>query len=229
MFMQKIRHSTRKHRHVVLIVVIVLNIGLVVAFGVWDSGDKYSRSSGGTTTAADTVASYEEYLAGQEPADPSGIDYTQAVSLAQSYATLGNYCLEAALAAEDSTQSAEYMVKRGVAATKAADYYGRAIELAPDTITGVSLAVMQKSQAEQLLTAGETEAARPLYEAAYAAAPDNYDIARSYAIFKMSTEGYDAAAAVLDAYMATQERDSTNYQNAEAFKQYLQFNSNIEQ
>ena len=145
MFMQRIRTATYKHRKLLLAVVIVLCLGMVGFFGKnAQNASKNSGSSSSDTSssAVSQVAAYEKYIAENEPAAGSTVDYTKATSLANMYLQLSQFYYQALdeVKAANSTEAAQYATKGQEAATKSASYYQQCIDQAPDGTSDAAIA-----------------------------------------------------------------------------------------
>ena len=90
MFMQSIRRATKKHRKVLLAVVILLLVGLVSSFGIWNSISQGSTGVSNTTgddiTLEQQITAYLEYI---ETLKPEAVDYSGCLNLASTYKELG--------------------------------------------------------------------------------------------------------------------------------------------
>lgn len=86
MFMHRIRRATKKHRKVLFTVIILLAIGVVGAFSVWDS-----NAGQGSTSYSAAVSQYEEEIAKLEKKAGDAPTYDQALELAQYYQEMGMY------------------------------------------------------------------------------------------------------------------------------------------
>ncbi len=228
MFMQRIRRATYKHRKLLIVVVAVLCIGMVSSFAYWNS-DSNKGGSSTEVSAADQVAAYETYIADNEPADMSSVDYGGATGMASMYMQLSEYCLKAyseALAA-GSAQAADYSARSRDAAAKAAAYYLMATDLAPDTMNDLAIAQLYTNRANALFYAGELDQARALFEEAVAKEPDEFSVHGSYAGFIFNVDGLEAAEAYLNAYMAELDTASENYASAEELLNRYRFLNDV--
>lgn len=88
MFMQNIRRATKKHRKLLLTVVILLMVGLVGSFATWNSSSQVANGTDGSElTLAQQITAYESYVADllAEHTDP---DYSASLTIASSYLDL---------------------------------------------------------------------------------------------------------------------------------------------
>jgi len=211
-FMQRIRRATRKHRKVLLIVVIILAVGLVGSFAVWNS-DNYGNNTGTEMTAQEQIALYEDYLAKNEPAADAEVDYNTAASLAEVYMSLQQlyYTAYSQVAAEDADAGVQYYMQSVTAAGKAADYYQKQLDVAPENLNDYGKAQIIANQAQALAYTGASDDAKALFDQALALSPENYDVASKYLDFLFVNQGLDAARAYADSYKALIGESSEYY------------------
>ena len=90
-FMQNIRRATRKHRRVLLVVVILLMLGLVGTFATWNSA---SRGNIGNNTATGNEPTLEQqidaYLNYIETLKEEAVDYSGYLNVASAYIGLNS-------------------------------------------------------------------------------------------------------------------------------------------
>ena len=92
MFMQDIRRATKKHRTVLLVVVIILMLGLVGSFATWNSAGQGGRNnfSGGDLTLEQQIAIYEEHISNLQKEFGNDTDYSGSLELARAYMDLSS-------------------------------------------------------------------------------------------------------------------------------------------
>lgn len=221
MFMQKIRHATKKHRTVLIVVVALLAVGIVGTFAVWDSNVASVESD--EVSYADMVAQYEEYLKAQLPAEGEEVDFDTANALAEQHMVLSTYAMMAASEASSAADSAavtEYMITRMDAASSAADYFQKALDLAPDTMNEAGKAGILSDLAYAQYYATNYEDARTNFEAAYEM-DANIEVVQAYSEFLFNVDGLDAVEEMLNAYMGTiSDAESNEYTTASSLLEY---------
>lgn len=216
MFMQRIRRATKKHRKVLTIVVILLMVGLVGSFAVWNSENVQGNTSQ-DLTYAEQIELYESYLAENEPATVEEADYATAYSLAGYYLALRTACAGAyqeALYAETEEEQAEaeaYATQAESAVEKAIAYYGQALAQAPDTMNDEGRAQLYAELASAQLYAANQEATRASLDQALALAPDNATVISTYANYLYGFEGFDAVNTYLTEKLDAMDAESEEY------------------
>jgi tetratricopeptide (TPR) repeat protein len=222
--MQRIRHATKRHGKLLIVVVAILAIGLVGSFAVWGSGD-YSTGDQSEMTTADQIAYYEQYLAENEPAEGSEIDFSTATNMANLYMTLHDLYYQgySDVAATDSDAALAYYNDSVTAATKAAAYFQTQLDTAPDTLNDYGRAQILSDQAQAISYTGDYDQAQTLYDEALALSPECYDAASNYLSFLYGTQGLDAAQAYADSYLALVGEDSEYYAQIEQEIEYYAF------
>lgn len=226
MFMQKIRQSTKKHRTVLLIVVILLAIGLVGTFAVWNS-DNLDKNVGNQNTdqmtTAEQIALYESTIAQNEPAAGEELTYDTAGTLANLYMNLRAlyYTAYSEAANDDVAAGKAYYDKSVNAAEKAVEYYQFQLDNAPDTLTDYVKAGIIGNQAAALSFTDDKDGAQALYDEALTLAPNNFEAATNYLSYVYANEGIDAAQAYADSYMELVGDQSTFYTNMKSQIDYL--------
>jgi tetratricopeptide (TPR) repeat protein len=215
-FMQRIRRATKKHRKVLLAAVIILTIGLVGSFAVWNS-DNYSNNDSTEMTTAEQIGLYEDYLAENEPAADAAVDYDTAASMAEIYMSLRSLCYQAytEVAATDADAGLQYYTQSVEAAVKAAEYYQLQLDAAPEALNDFGKAQIIAAKAQALAFAGSNDEAQTLYDQALALSPDNYDVASKYLDFVYINQGIAAARTYADSYKALVGESSDYYSQME--------------
>lgn len=97
MFMQSIRHATKKHRKVLLAVVILLLLGLVGSFATWNAanrGNIGSAGSGAGATQDQQLANYQDYIASLHTQYGDSPDYSGSLTMASAYLQLSSLNLD---------------------------------------------------------------------------------------------------------------------------------------
>ncbi|MDO4580959.1 MAG: hypothetical protein Q4B96_00030 [Bacillota bacterium] len=223
MFMQKIRKSTRKHRKLLIGVIILLMIGLVGSFAVWGSNDYSGGESVEDMTTVERIAAYEQYIDEIKADAGEEMDYSTATTLASLHMTM--YSLNYTAASENSSNAeaaASYSVQAQVEASTAADYYQQALELAPDTLNDLGKAQLIAGQAEAVFYSGDAAAAEQLYIQATDLAPDDLDTNIKYANYLYSVNGLDAAVAYLTVLRGRVSADESKVAAVDAQIEYIQ-------
>jgi tetratricopeptide (TPR) repeat protein len=215
-FMQKIRRATKKHSKLLIVIVVLLAIGLVGSFAVWGS-DRGAYSGGDNISIAEQISQTEAYIAEYEPGQDQQIDFSTASSMASMYMQLLQFYYSGAneIAATDPAAANAYMDKLTVAATKAADYYQKQLELAPDTLNDFGRAQILAGKASALFYIDGMDEAKSLYEEALNLAPESLEIAVGYLSLIYNIDGLDAAQDYADQYMALVGEESESYQQME--------------
>lgn len=225
MFMTKLRRATKKYRWVLIIIVIALAIGLIGSFATWNSGGgAHGNNNSAEASTLDQIEQIEAYLEQQLPADGEALDYSKANSLADLHMTLANLYNTAYQenSATDANAALTYYATAVDYATKAADYYQTALAEAPESLNDLGKARLYASQANALMTAGDSETAQPLYEQAIALGADDYDINISYSQFLYYTQGLEAMETFLRGYIAKLPAEDERISNAESYLSYVQ-------
>ena len=90
MFMQDIRRATKKHRKVLLAVVILLMIGLVGSFATWNAGGRggIPGDPGGVSGASALEQQINYYLSYVSTMEAEAAEYSDYLNLAQNYMQL---------------------------------------------------------------------------------------------------------------------------------------------
>ncbi len=224
MFMQRIRHSTKKNRTILLIVVAALALGIVGAFAHWDSSADYSTSGTGAgesaeLTAAQLADQYQTALDASAPASMDGLDYATASTNANKYMTLARYAVDAMNEASSGNNiegTTKYTMMRIDAANKAAEYFQKAIDEAPDTLNKAGIASLMADKGYAKYYAGENDEARAAFEEAYETNP-GIAVLEKYSEFLFSVDGYSAAEELLNGFMDAQtDKSGTDYTSAKS-------------
>lgn len=230
MFMQKIRRMTKKHRKVLTVVVILLMIGLVGSFAVWNS-DSYgvAGTSGEPLTYAQQVEQYETYIADNEPDSIEDADFSQANSMGSLYLELYTLCANAfnetySSGAEDAAeQAALYNARAGEAVALSAQYYQRAIDLKPDSLNAVGEANLYAILSSTQLYSGNKEAAKSAIDTALSLAPESYQVVQANAEYIYNDQGFAAVETYLNDYLADKDQNSEEYTNIANVLAYYQY------
>gem|GEM_PF-2235796 len=92
MFMQDIRRATKKHRKVLLAVVVLLMVGLVGSFATWNSGGRSGTNPGGTDVNGEPTLDQQitSYLSLIATLEEDAYDYSSFLNVAYSYMELGD-------------------------------------------------------------------------------------------------------------------------------------------
>ncbi len=224
MFMQRIRHSTKKNRTILLIVVAALALGIVGAFAHWDSSADYSTGSTGAGESAEMTASqladqYQSALDASAPASMDGVDYATASTNANKYMTLARYAVDAMNEASSGNNiegATKYTMMRIDAANKAAEYFQKAIDEAPDTLNKAGIASLLADKGYAKYYAGENDEARAAFEEAYETNP-GIAVLEKYSEFLFSVDGYSAAEELLNGFMDAQtDKSGADYTSAKS-------------
>ena len=162
MFMQNIRRATKKHRKVLLVVVVLLMFGLVGSFATWSSrsglgGIGGGAEAGGEYTLDQYIAAYLDYIRSMEE---EANDYSSFLSLASSYIELGYLYMEKLYdndVDEEAAAAAEEAMKASAAWARI--YYQRALDDAPEGLNVAAIADIMNGQAEACEMQGDSESA----------------------------------------------------------------------
>lgn len=193
MTMEDMRRGIKRHRKVVLVVIIVLIVGLVASFAFMGSGGKdFSSLKTGSDSeqAQSQIDALESYLSTYKPAD--GTDkygFSDYSTLASTYASL----TEAYMTQGDSTKWVE-------SANKALKDYQLAYENAPAELNDLGKAQLIAGEALMYFYTGDNASALSTYKKALALAPDDLDTNYKYAYIIYVTKGLDAAVQVMTDY-----------------------------
>lgn len=228
MFMQKIRRATKKHRKVLTVVVILLLVGLVGSFAVWNSNSMPANANQ-EATYTEQVQAYENYLAEHAPATVAEADYATAYSIAGYYMGLRSACAGAyqeAYASEseaDREAAAQYAARAEEAVDQAVAYYQQALSQAPEGLNDLGLAQLYAELGTAQLYTVEQEGAKASFEQAIALAPDNVSVISSYANYLYAFEGMTAVEPYLTEKLALFEEESEEYSTLSQQIAYYQF------
>ena len=178
MFMDSIRRGAKKHRTVMLIVVIILCLGLVAGFAIGGG------LSGGTQpTLAEQIAAYESVIAStREDLAKKPNDYSLLTQLADYLLTVTDYY----------NQNNE-PDKAVLAAADAITNLDAAIANAPEGLNdkGQALLLAKKASAQNICN--NMEEADALFKQAMATAPDFWTVEAVYLNFIWQREGIGKA------------------------------------
>ena len=126
MFMQNIRRATRKHRKLLLAIVILLCVGMVGSFATWGSGNYSNNKDWADMNYVEKVQYYQNYISTLGyPEDVDQLTYDQAYELGELNETL--YTLAKSAFDEESAEG--YDVISNDALARAAQCYAKAAEL----------------------------------------------------------------------------------------------------
>ena len=224
MLMQKIRRATKKHRKIIMAVVVLLIIGLVGSFAVWNSGSFNSGSDWEDMTYEQRVAAYEEYIPTVEPENITDADYAQATEMAGLYADLyslgmyASYEIYSSVDAEETEIDPE-LEKRAVAyserameaALLSAQYYQQSIDKAGEDLSESSLAQLYARKGSMLVAGNDMENAKLAYDKAIELDGSNVNVISGYADYLYNVDGYEAAIEYLNTHMEGMDEESTEY------------------
>ena len=173
MFMQNIRRATRKHRKLLLAVVILLCVGMVGSFATWGSNKYDNNTPWDEKTYMEKAMYYQDYIDSLGyPEDVSQLTYDQAAELGDLYQTLSSL----AKSAFDEESAAGYDTISNEALASAAKYLTRAAELAEDK-SDTEMQSMWENIASIHTTLGDSDSATAAYKkaAGFAEAALNVD------------------------------------------------------
>ena len=192
--MQNIRRSTKKHRKLLIVIVIVLTVGLVGSFAVWNSDD-LGQGNGAEKSTVEQIEYLQSIIVENEPAEGDEIDYDTASTMASLKMQIWSLYYQAAGESRtvDEAASNAYLDSAIIAAAEAAIYFKMQQEQAPDTINDQAKAQIIGRQATALSYAGENEQARVLFDQALDLDPTSYEVAMSYLNFAYISEGFTFA------------------------------------
>ncbi len=186
MLMSKIRHSRKKYRGVLIVVISLLIISLISTFALLGS----SAGTGGNAQGAEQAKLQAEALEKiiKEAEDVTDKDYSANSNLASYYTSLAS-----AYGELGDSRSQE-------ASLKAAEYFRAAMDTAPAEMNDLGKAQLYASMAVSYYAGGDNVMATAAFNEALALAPDNFEIARDYSYFLFGTQGIDEAINYLEGY-----------------------------
>lgn len=203
MTMEDMRRGIKRHRKVVLIVVIVLAAGLVSSFAFM--GANKTDFSALKNTGADGANIQAQVDALKEAitdaSKPEGAEWTfsENRNMAELYKSLA----EAYLKLNDSANMAS-------AASQAAKYYQGSLDTAPAELNDKGKADIYASQGLMYFFAGQNDPSRAAFVSALKLAPSDIEINYQYAYVIYGLEGLDAAVAFLNEYKESLPQDDAN-------------------
>ncbi len=223
--MQKIRQSTKKHRKLLIVIVVLLMVGVVGSFAVWDSSQNNLGNTTDTLTYAQQADVYKQYIASLEPENITDASYEDALSLAQLCYSLYYYSNYAAnYELEDESEIEAYMADASAALEKSALYYQQAIDTIPEGSSDDTLAGLYANLASVQLVSDDTESALANFDIAQELAPNDGTVASLYANYLYTYAedgGYEVAKAYLEGILANLEEGTEDYiQITEEIAQY---------
>jgi len=232
--MQKIRKSTMKHRKLLIAVVVILAVGLIGSFAVWNSD---GIGSGGEVTTAEYIEYYETNIAELTPAEGVELDYDTAQTLGNLYYDLRSlyynhysetYPQDSAAEDYDAkvSEAIGYYQKSIESAVKAAEYYEKQLALAPETLNAYATADIMAKRASSLAFAQANDTARALFTEALELSPENINAAVGYVEFLYANDGMEAARTYADSYKELVGEENANYATME---QYIEYYEQLEQ
>ena len=198
MFMQNIRRATKKHRKVLLAVVLLLMLGLVGSFATWNSRSGVgggSDAGAGEFTLVQQINSYLEYIRSLEA---EAREYSDFITLASSYMELGYlYANNLYNGTEEEKATAQDAVD--ASAGWAREYYQRALDNAPEGLNSKAIADIKAAQAEACEMQGDWDSAA--FYRNEAAGLSVADVLSNISSLEAEAGDYDGYLAVAAAYM----------------------------
>ena len=201
MFMQNIRRATRKHRKLLLVIVILLCVGMVGSFAVWGSGNFNTDKDWSEMTFVEKAQYYQNYIPTLGyPEEASELTYEQASELGDLYQTLSNL----AQSAFDEESAEGYDAIATDSLSKAVGYLVQAAELSKD-LPDSEMQRQWENIASIYTNLGETSSSEAAYHKAAGfaeAALDLTDLSEQ--------EKADAYISVGDLYVSGADLDSAS-------------------
>lgn len=199
MFMESLRQSKKKHRNLMLVVVLVLAVSLVGSFAIWQS----PSGQGGSGSESDNTAQYQAALQSVQTAIDTKLaevgegntpDFATASAIGELYATAYQY--------NSMLEDAQNAV---IAANQAAVYYELALQQAPAELNEQGLANYKALTGTYYLVSNQFDKAGSYLKEALDVMPEDYQLNYSYAMYLMRMNKTDEAIAHLTSYRATLE------------------------
>ena len=199
MFMESLRQGKKKHRNLMIAIVLVLAVSLVGSFAIWQS----PTGKGGSGNENDTTAQYQAALVSVQTAidaklaelgEGNSPDFATASSIGELYATSYQY-----------NSMLEDAANATLAANQAAYYYELALNQAPAELNEQGIANYKAMAGTYYLVSNQFEKAGAYLKAALEVMPTDYQLNYNYAMYLMRMDKVDEAIAHLTAYRATLE------------------------
>lgn len=205
MLMDKIRRGPKKHRKLLIAVVVVIAASIVASFAIGGSSNIGSNKSNQDTTQLQIDALNTSVAESKKVAD-ADMTFSESKNLADTLIKLANL-----QSSQDSSS------KEGVQnAVEAAKYYDLALKKAPAELNDKGRADLIREKAVALYYAGDATGAETELKKAIDLMPFDYEANYAYAIILLNNKGIDAAIAYAESYRAKLPADDANIANADS-------------
>lgn len=214
MFMQNIRRATKKHRTLLTVIVILLMVGVVGSFAVWDSRSFQNQTDQDTISYAEQAEAYKTYIESIEPENVSDAEYADAVNLAQLYSALYQSYIYASYTESDSDLSEQYSASAEEAIAQCIAYYQHALTVVPEELSVDGQAATYAELASVQMVNGDIDGAVASLDSAKELSPYNATVAcvNAQYIYYYDAEGsFEKAEAYLNDVLANLEEGSDDY------------------
>ncbi len=210
MFMESLRQGKKKHRNLMIAVVVILAVSLVGSFAIWQS----PSGQGGSGSESDNAAQYQAALQSVQAAIDTKLtevgegntpDFATASAIGELYATAYQY--------NSMLEDAENAV---IAANQAAIYYELALQQAPAELNEQGIANYKALAGTYYLVSNQYEKAGRYLQEALEVMPADYQLNYSYAMYLMRMNKTAEAIAHLTSYRATLEEGSETAQQVDS-------------
>jgi len=203
--MDKIRRGPKKHRKLLIAVVVLIAASIVASFAIGGSSNIGISNSDQNTTQLQIDALNTSIAESKKIAD-ADMTYSESKNLADMLIKLAD--LQSGQESSATVGAQKYL--------EAVKYYDLAFEKAPAELNDKGKADLIRQKAIALYYAGDATGAETTLKEALSLAPLDYNVNYVYTFVLLSNKGIDAAMAYAESYRAKLPADDANISAADS-------------